>query len=150
MDFPGLRDSTEAAQGRPVCGFEGKPLLEVLVFGFRKMARDLIVDVPIHLSRTQESPQLRQDGTQASHERFSEIFKKRSTMLVSDVNDVSRGLDASRLSKSALQNYWLSGGPYQARLGEPEGSALRTSILQRALRLNPARRRSSCSGERRT
>ena len=80
MDLLGLRYAAEAAQGRPVRVFGGESLLDVLLFRFRKMAGDFVVEVAIHLPRTKKGPQTEQEGPQARHETFSEIFKKRSTM----------------------------------------------------------------------
>src|SRR4029453_1545701 len=80
MDLPGLCYSAEATQGGPVRVFGGKPLLDVLLFRFRKMAGDFVVEVAIHLPRTKKGPLTGQEGPQACHETFSEILKKRSTM----------------------------------------------------------------------
>ena len=77
----GLRYATETTLGGPARLLRGKALLDVLLCRFGKMAGDLVVDLAIHLPGTNEGPQPKQEDPQACHEGFSEIFRKRSTML---------------------------------------------------------------------
>ena len=80
VDLPGLRDAAEAAQGRLTRGLGRQSLSDVLLRRFRQMARDLVVEVAVHLPRSDEGPQPRQKDPQARHDGSSEILKKRSTM----------------------------------------------------------------------
>src|SRR4029453_6245535 len=80
MDLLGLRYAAEATQGRPVRVCGGQSLLDVLLFRFRKMAGDFVVEVAIHLPRPKRGPQTGREGPEAGPEKLSEIFKKRSTM----------------------------------------------------------------------
>ena len=81
MDLLRLRNATETTQGSPARLLRGKALLDVLICRFGKVAGDLVVDLAIHLASTNERPQPRQKDPQACHEGFSEIVRKRSTML---------------------------------------------------------------------
>ena len=81
MDFPGLGDTAEAAPRRAACVFGGKALPEVFLGRFGKMAGDLVLDFAIDLPGTNEGPQPKQEDPQPGHERSSEIFRNRSTML---------------------------------------------------------------------
>src|SRR6266516_1938369 len=81
MYLLGLRHATETPLGRRARFFRGKALLDVILYRFGQMAGDLDVDLSIHLPRTNEGPQPEHKDPQARHEWFSEIFRKRSTML---------------------------------------------------------------------
>lgn len=78
----GLRDATEAAEGRQTRVFGRQTLLDKLVRRLGEMAGDLVVHVAIHLPRTEECPRSQQEDAEAFHDASSEILKKRSTMPV--------------------------------------------------------------------
>src|SRR5687768_14436110 len=73
MYLLGLRYATETTLGSPACLLPGKTLLDVLLCRFGQMARDLVVDLAIHLPGTTEGPQPTQKDPQACHEGFSEV-----------------------------------------------------------------------------
>ena len=50
VDLPGLRDAAEAAQGRLACGLWRQALSDEVLCRFRQMARDLVVEVAVHLA----------------------------------------------------------------------------------------------------
>ena len=50
-----------------------KPPFDVLVSRFGKMAGDFIIDLAIHLSRTNQGPKPQQERPEACHDRNSNI-----------------------------------------------------------------------------
>jgi hypothetical protein len=63
------------------------------------MAGDLVVDVAIHLPRTNNAREPKQEDPQASHEGVSESFRKRSTMLAARIESAVLNEPMQRLRR---------------------------------------------------
>src|SRR4029079_11974302 len=79
--FFGLFYAAETTPGGAARFVGRQPLLHVLLCRFGQVTGDLVVDLAIDLTSTKEGPQSEQDAPQAGHDGFSEMFRKRSTML---------------------------------------------------------------------